>query len=247
MQSYGTRNRNPEEPQMQPTTESQSQRRLAGVVAGVAAMILALSVVALGAGGLWADSHRGHDGYVSTGSHRFDTAGRALTSPGVEIGKAAPGWLIRRVRISATGTASARPVFVGIGRSTDVASYLANVSRSELRDFDGGTPVYANQTGSRTPAPPATRHFWVATAEGRGTQTLRWKPKPGHWDVVVMNADGTPTVDAAVSLGAQTPPLLVPGLALVGFGVMIGIGGFALVYRSARPLAPIARPVPAAA
>jgi hypothetical protein len=230
-----------------PTTHIQSKGRLAAMAGGAGMMLIALAVLVAGAGVLWADSYRGHDGYVSTGSHQFETAGRALTSPGVEVGKATPGWLIRRLRVSATSTASGRPVFVGIGRSGDVKSYLANVSRSELRDFDGGTPTYANHTGSRTPPPPATRHFWAATAEGRGSQTLSWKLKPGHWDVVVMNADGTASVDAAVSLGAETPPLLVPGLALVALGIMIGVGGFALVYRGTRPVTLIAPPAPAVA
>ena len=138
--------------------------------------------------------------------------------------------------------ASARPVFVGIGRSGDVTSYLANVSRSELRDFDDGTPTSANQTGSRTPAPPATRDLWVATAEGRGTQSLGWKLKLARWDVVVMNADGMPGVDAAVSLGAHTPPLLVPGLTLVALGLMVGVGGFAVVSGGRRAAAVRKRP-----
>ena len=232
---------------MPPTTHTQSKGRIVGVIAGAGLMLLALAALAAGAGALWGDSHRGHDGYVASGSHQFDTAGRALTSPGIEVGKATPEWLIRRVRVSATSTASGRPLFVGIGRSGDVRSYLANVSRGELRDFGDGTPTYANQTGSRTPAPPATRHFWAATAEGRGTQTVSWKLQPGRWDVVVMNADGTPSVDAAVSLGAQTPPLLVPGLALLALGIVIGVGGFALVYRSTRLIAPIRPPVPAVA
>lgn len=230
---------------MTPTTHTESKGRIAGVVAGAGAMLLAAVVLAAGAGALWADSHRGHDGYVSTGTHQFGTAGRALTSPGVDVGKPTPDWLIRRVRVSATRTASGRPVFVGIGRRSDVRSYLANVSRSELQDFDDGTPTYANQTGSRTPAPPATRHFWAATAEGRGTQTLSWKLKPGRWDVVVMNADGTPSVDATVSLGAHTPPLLLPGLALVAVAIMVGVGGFALVYRGTRPIVLIPPPVAA--
>jgi hypothetical protein len=232
---------------MTPTNHTHSKGHVAGIIAGAGSVLLALAVVATGAVALWADSHRDHAGYVSTGGHQFNTAGRALTSPSVEVGRAAPDWLIGRVRVSATSTASARPVFVGIGRNTEVQRYLAGVSRSELRDFDGSTPTYANQTGSRAPAPPATRHFWVATAEGRGTQTLSWKLKSGNWDVVVMNADGTPGVDATVNLGAHTPPLLVPGLALVALGIMIGAGGFALVYRGTRPMAPIARPVPAVA
>jgi hypothetical protein len=210
-------------------------------------MLLALAVLAAGAGLLWANSHRRNDGYVTTGSHRFDTAAHALTSPSVQVGKVTPDWLIRRVRVSATSTDTSRPLFVGIGPSRDVAAYLANVSRSELRDFDGSTATYTNQPGSRTPAPPATRKFWVATAQGRGTQTLSWKVRTGHWDVVVMNGDGTAGVDAAVNLGARTPPLLVPGLALVAMAIMIGIGGFALVYPGSRPVGPTPEPVPAIA
>jgi hypothetical protein len=232
---------------MRPRNHTESKGRLVGVIAGAGAMLLALAVLAAGAGALWADSHRGHDGYVTTGSHQFDTAGRALTSPTVEVGKAAPDWLIRRVRVSATSTATGRPVFVGIGPSAAVRSYLANVSRSELRDFDGSTPTYANRAGSRTPAPPAARRFWVAAAEGTGAQTLSWKLRSGHWDVVVMNADGTPSVDAAVSVGAKTPPLLVPGLGLIALGLMIGAGGFALLYRGSRSYPPIVQPVPATA
>ena len=230
---------------MSPTTHSNG-RRAGATVAGVGAMLAALAVLATGAVALWANSYRGHDGYASTGSHQYATAARAITSPSVDVGKFTPDWLIRRVRVSATSTTSNRPVFVGIGRSRDVDAYLAGVSRSELRDFDGSTATYANQTGSRKPAPPARRHFWVATAEGRGTETVSWKLKPGRWDVVIMNADGTPSVDAGVNLGAKTPPLFVPGLALVAIGILVGVGGFALVYRGTRRAVPIVQPVPAA-
>ena len=229
---------------MTPTTHTQSKGRIPGLIAGAALMLVALVVVAAGGVALWANSNRGHDGYVSTGAHQLDTAGRALTSPSFRVGSAAPDLLISRVRVSATGAASGRPLFVGIGRSRDVNRYLANVSRSELRDFGWTTTTYANQTGARTPPPPATRHFWVATASGRGTQTVSWKLKPGHWDVVVMNADGSPSVNAAVSLGAHTPALLVPGLALVALGIMVGVSAFALVYRGTRPAAPFAPPRP---
>ena len=73
---------------MSRTTHTHPSRgRIPRVVGGVGAMLLALVVVATGVVALWADSHRGHDGYVSTGSHQYDTAGRAITSPSVEVGK----------------------------------------------------------------------------------------------------------------------------------------------------------------
>jgi len=233
---------------MPPTTHTQRSRsRFAGIAVGVAMMLAAVAVLAVGGGALWADSHRGHDGYVSTGNHEFDTAGRALTSPSFQIGSATPDWLIHRVRLSATSTAAGRPVFVGIARTRDVNRYLANVSRSQLRDFGWDGPSYSNRPGSRTPARPATQHFWAATASGRGTQTVSWKLKPGHWDVVVMNADASSGVDTSVKLGVHTPPLLVPGLALVAFGLLIGAGGFALVYRGTRPVETVVPPVPVVA
>jgi hypothetical protein len=62
-----------------------------------------------------------------------------------------------------------------------------------------------------------------------------------------MNGDGSPGVDAAVNLGARTPPLLVAGLALVAIAIMMGIGGFTLVYPGSRPVGPTPEPVPATA
>ena len=153
---------------MSPTPHTQRSRgRVAAVIAGAGAMLVAVAVLAVGGATLRADSHRGHDGYVST--------------------------------------------------------------------------------GNRTPPPPAKRHFWVATAYGRGTQAVSWKLKPGHWEAVVMNADGTPGVDAAVRLGAHTPLLLVPGLGLVVLGMLIGAGGFALLYRGTRSVETVAPPVPVVA
>jgi|HubBroStandDraft_3_1064219.scaffolds.fasta_scaffold46579_2 hypothetical protein len=232
---------------MTPTTHTKPKGAVAGMIGGTVLMLVAVAVLAVGAGALWADSHRGRDGYVSTGRQQFDTAGRALTLPSFQIGDVTPDWLIRRVRLSATSVSPRHPVFVGIGRSREVNRYLADVSRSELRDFGWDGATYANQTGGRTPAPPAKQQFWAATANGRGTQTVSWKLKHGDWEIVVMNADGTAGVDAAVEMGVHTPPLLGLGLAVVALGLMIGVGGFALVYRGTRPGAPVATSVPAAA
>lgn len=233
---------------MTSTTDTHPSRRpVAGVVAGVGAMLLALAVVATGAVTLWANSHREHDGYVSTGSHRYETAARAIASPSLQIAGVTADRLVHRVRVSAANTTSSRPVFVGIGRSHDVNRYLANVSRSQLHDFGWDGPTFADHPGSRAPARPATQHFWAAAADGRGTQTVSWKLKPGHWEVVVMNADGGSGVDTSVSLGAHTPPLLVPGLGLVALGLLIGAGGFALLYRGTNPVGPVAPPAPVVA
>jgi hypothetical protein len=144
-----------------------------------------------------------------------------------------------RVRVTATSTERDRPVFVGIARSGDVRTYLRGAAYSEVRDFDQGSAGSATHTGTRAVAPPASRTFWTATAQGAGAQSLTWKLRPGHWELVVMNADGSAGVDAAVSAGAHTPPLLAPGLGLLAIGVLIGLGAaLGLSRASARGPAP---------
>ena len=103
----------------------------------------------------------------ATCSSSFDTAGRALTSPSFQIGDVTPDWLIRRVRLSATSASPRHPVFVGIGRSRDVNRYLRTSVGASSADFGWDGATYANQTGGRTPAPPAKQQFWAATANGR--------------------------------------------------------------------------------
>src|SRR4051794_1435856 len=51
--------------------------------------------------------------------------------------------------------------------------------------------------------PPATQHIWAAQAQGAGRQALTWNVQRGDWSIVVMNADGSRSVTAAVSAGAK--------------------------------------------
>jgi hypothetical protein len=86
-------------------------------MSGTAAMALALIVVALGAGALWVDGHRGHDGYVSLGPQQLKTAGRVVSTPSLVAGNYIPHWLVSSERVTVSTIDSARPVFVGIVHS----------------------------------------------------------------------------------------------------------------------------------
>jgi hypothetical protein len=179
-----------------------------------------------GATALLSAETQGRDaaGFVTTPAQRFTGEGYALVADPLRLHQAAGGpdlaGVIGQVRIRATGTAPSG-VFVGIGPSTAVQTYLAPVAHSAL------TPP-PSRTQPSTPAqptaggPPATlpgeASFWVAQAAGTGPQELVWTPAAGDWTVVVMNADGSRPVVADLSVGATAPGLGAVGTALFASG-----------------------------
>jgi hypothetical protein len=140
------------------------------------------------------------------------------------------------VRVTATGSPT-HPVFVGIGRKSEVASYLQSVAHEAVTDFeiDPFSVTYARRPGSATPAVPTAQTFWAVEASGGGQQTVTWPVKQGAWAVVVMNADAARGIRTDVSVGARVPFVLWLGIGLLIAGGLVAIGGSAAIYFGARP------------
>jgi hypothetical protein len=204
--------------------------------------IVALITIGLLAGGgflMWADrTQRDANGYLTSSSTRLATSAYAIASTDVTVATGAPGWYVPTgglgsVRIVATAN-SATPLFIGIASSADVQRYLDGVQYAQLQGFTGMRgfmgmhvgPTYVMHGGG-APASPASQSIWRAQVSGSGTQSLTWTVSGGHWGVVLMNADGSQSVAADVSVGATAPFLF--SLAL---GLLIG-GGVALVVAGA--------------
>jgi hypothetical protein len=200
----------------------------------IGTLLILISLVLLGAGGtaLWADRTQRDAGYVTTDVHEFSTAGSALVTVPTKLGSTGIGWLyspglLDEVRIRATPVTPGPPLFVGIGRSTDVDRYLAGVNHTVITEFwddkvelvGGGTPQ----------SPPATQDFWVVSDSGTGTRTVEWEPADGSWSVVVMNADGQPGIDVDADLGARLPAVLWVALGLLAAGAVFLAGGALLI------------------
>jgi hypothetical protein len=107
-----------------------------------------------------------------------------------------------------------------------VPHWLVSSERVTVSTINSAQPVSVRVVRSGE-----TRTVALAEAHGGGPVALTWKPAPGHWNVAVMNVDGSRGVDAQVTLAAKVPPLLAPGLILVAIGIAGGLGGFALVRR----------------
>jgi hypothetical protein len=212
--------------------------RIAALVIGVLLGLVALVLLAAGGAGIWAHTTQREGGYVTTDDHEFSTLGSALATEPAKLGSAGVGWLyspglLGKLRIRVTPVSAGPALFVGIGRSTDVDSYLAGVSHTEISDF-WKDKVRAIGGGGTLASAPGTQKFWVASATGSGAQTVVWKPTKGSWSVVVMRADGRPGVDVKADLGAKLPAVLWVALGVLAGGAVFMTGGVLLILGAIR-------------
>ncbi len=233
--------------------------RIALVVTGSLASLFALGLLAIGGTRSLGDSQKDSDGYLSTDTHQFEAGTRALATENLDVDLGDADWVARsrrsrqgRVQVESRDD---KPVFVGIARTSDVDNYLAGVSHTTVTDVDTSPfdADYDDHAGDRRPVAPADSHIWAASEQGSGKQTLHWEIEDGDYSVVVMNADGSPGVDADVSTGANVPFLDEIGWSALGSGGFVLVFGIALlvtgIRRPGNPTgtAPITNAAPAAA
>ena len=227
-------------PMTPPPRRPHRAARTTTVVVGALVGLLAFGLLAVGGVLLWADSKKDEQGYISTDTQRFSTRTAAIATDNLDVDSSGPGWLTSHDRYGhmrlEVSSRNGKPVFVGIARTRDVDAYLAGAAHETLTDLDFSpfTPEYRTNDGVRRPGAPAAQDIWVASATGRGTRTLDWKVRDGSWSVVLMNADGSPAVDAAVSAGVSLPFLDDLGLWLwIAAAALLALAG-ALVAGGLR-------------
>jgi hypothetical protein len=224
---------------------SRSKGQIALLVGGILLALIALVVAGAGGTAIWASTQKDSHGYHSSGLHRFHSPTLAITTKSIDLATSVPQWLLGKIRIEALPAGSA-PIFVGIGHKDDVDAYLAGVGRDVVTDvdFDPFHVSYDRQPGARSPKPPASQTFWVASAHGAGTQVLTWETDSGSWSVVLMNADGSPGVDARVKAGAEIPYALWIGLGALVLGILLAAGATLMIVKGWRKRPAPAQPEP---
>jgi hypothetical protein len=209
-------------------TPTSSRPGAARIAAAATLGVIGLLLLAAGIAGIVARTSS-DGGYVSTDTHRYSSSGRAIVTDAMHVG-AFPDWLVASLRIRAS---SDKPLFVGIGRRTDVDRYLAGVAHSTIEDvsYDTFDVSYSAQPGSAIPGRPAAQRFWTASSSGAGRQTVSWKLRSGSWRVVVMNADGSQGVATDAKVGATVHGALVFVIVTLALGLALLAGAVALVMR----------------
>lgn len=111
-------------------------------------------------------------------------------------------------------------LFIGVGPADDVERFLRG---------DGD---------------PRRQTFWVV--DDLGSQvSVDWNVDGGHWSAVVMNADGTPGVDARIDVAIPSWPIRLAAFAVSAVAVVVGGFGAGLMWLAWRRTAAV-RDEPAA-
>lgn len=149
------------------------------------------------------------------------TSGRAMTFGDVDIdwdGSATVVDDLDHITVGVEGD----DLFIGVGRSIDVERFLD----SEV--------------------PPRRANIWIMDAAG-SDPSIDIDPE-GTWTAVVMNADGSPGVDADMTVSLPATPIRVASAAVMSAGAMAALAAallFIVAFRRPQPAAqPAVEPQP---
>ena len=182
-------------------------------------------------------TQRDSSGYYTSSLLQIESAGYAVYASGLEIDTAAGADVAQDVLgdVRVRAQAAEGAVFVGVARQADLDRYLGDSPRSKVKEVNGGDVTYRPRGGGTSrPAPPTEQTFWRAKATGPGVQTMNWEAEEGNFAIVVMNADGSRPVRAAVTAGARAPIVLYIGIGLLVIALILGAVGFAMIRSDSR-------------
>jgi hypothetical protein len=218
------------------------RRRVLSLLVG---SVLALcSLGPIGAGGYLLTEATSNGGWLSLGHGAYETDGYAVvTEPTDWSSQTYALGTVDKVRIRVIPSDATAPAFAGMARSDDVAHYLRGVRYVTVHGASNYRVTYTRHDGQAPAAPPAGAVPWTVRATGTGTQTLQFdaREQPGDQVLVVMNADGSPTVSGkAESLVTQPSLPWIAGGLLTG-GVVLAAGAVLLIVKPRRRLRAEAR------
>jgi hypothetical protein len=226
------------------------------IILGALLTMFGLAVAAAGAALVLAHTtQRDADGFYTSPTYELATPSAVVATDDVDLGAhpgdwfPAPGDLTFRATVA---TPQDDAVFVGIAPQDELDAWLDGTAHATVER--AGTAregvVLDEHGGAGLARPPSSEDFWVATAEGAGTQTLSWEAEPGSWGLVIATPDGVGGLDATASAGVRTDLLLPIGAGLLAAGGLAAVVGIVLVLvgaagtAAAVPVDDRARPAP---
>lgn len=181
------------------------------IAVGALVAVLGLSIMAV----------LGPDGRLTTGPHYLETDGiAAVTAPKLIR------WKNLQVEVLAELPAN-KPVFVGMGNSVDVQSYLDGVSRLEVTQFSTPWKVRTREVGGkpRLPGAPTALDWWTKQSAGLGGAWINTTLPDETVSVAVLAIGDTNLRGLKVTLAYGLKGAFVKGLGLLVGGLGLGWAG----------------------
>jgi hypothetical protein len=218
-----------------------SAGRIVLLVFGILVVLLSFGLLASGGTLLAVDnSFKDNQGFYNTGTIPISAASPAVISQPANINMNPAGFMHRNpvtIRVQATNPDTAKPVFIGIARESDVSNYLRGVSYDEITGFRGrfNQIDHIHFPGAAVAPSPTSQTFWIASVNGTGTQTLQWDVVSGNYNLVLMNADGSSPVHGDVAIGVKIPAVVHGiGMGLFIGGIVLLVIGGVMIFFAAR-------------
>lgn len=201
-----------------------------------------LALVSLGlivAGGYLLSEATSDDGWLDLGHGDYATDSYAVITEPEDWGDQT--YLldgVEKVRIRITPADDATPVFVGMARPDDVERYLSGVQHVTVHGADNYSVTYTQHDGQAPASPPVDAAPWTVQTTGTGPQTLEFDASEHAGDqvLVVMNADGSPSVNGKAESLVTQPSLVWIATGLLVGGVALGAGTLLLFVQRLRRL-----------
>jgi hypothetical protein len=203
---------------------------------------LAISVYLFVSGGicLLSDSTtKDSEGFYSTWTIQIkrDSYAIILSPDGIDIDG---GWEIldlRAIKIEGSNNNPSNQIFIGVAREADIDAYLSGVEYDEitgLRIFPSRTN-YQNHTGNMVPGGrPTSQAFWAKSVCGSGTQNLTWEPESDRHSLVLMNEDGSASLDIHLVVRTETALLSIAGVSSLMIGVVMLLLSLPMLFLAGR-------------
>lgn len=192
---------------------------------GLVLALLGLAVAVVGAfAAFWLV---GPDDTVYAGEQSLASKGLAIASTPELLDRHGPTLHVK------AHSADGSPVFVGVARDLDVASYLKNKAYTSLAQVEYPIALTTQERkGTTDPlTAPNTLDWWSAKANGPGTQSVAWPIEDGPYDVVIMRADGKGPLDVRADFGIELKGAFLAGLGILVVGLLLLAGGILLMVR----------------
>ncbi len=224
--------------------------RIGKLISAILGGMMILAGFGMTVGGAVAVALPDDEGWIESPRFRVSSDAVALVGEDIDVdldpefigGRTLVSWEAIPARLE-FDSRNNKDVFIGVASQADVDRYLAGVAidRVDLfHDHDGGGLVF----GTAEVVAPTDQDFWVASSTDGA---LDWDVADGEWTIAVLNADGSPGVDVAVTAAAKVPFLRGIGVGLIIFGIVGLALGATLVYFGVRQVperpAPPAPPV----